>query len=1097
MISSMWRLGRIAALVSLVAAGAIAQTTQGLISGRVNNSQTGAPVVGATVYYENAATGVNSTESSNSTGNYFLPLLSPGFYRVRVTKDCTDPAQTDCYQAQEVHELELPVAARLELNFQMRPLNDVWEANQYRSVFLPGTKSIVTFYGPDVDSSRSGSFESAKARRGALETTISQVIDPAQVRDLPLAGRDVYTMLVTQPGVTADSGTARGLGLSVNGQRPSASGFMLDGLENNNYLVTGSLTPIAPEAIQEYRVSTNNFSAEYGRTSGFLANAVTRSGGNAFHGIGYWYLKNEALNANGFQENLSGIARVPAKERQLGYQVGGPVLKRRLFFSTAFEHLRSRSRQDTGSYKLPSTRFGDFTGPNSTARKLLAQYAAPSVTDRNNPTARIDIAPPVSVNRLLAIERVDYNSRDNKNRLMGRIAIARLSRPDFIWSPYPDFVSGLDQDTLSLAVNYTRSFRPGLIMESKLGRSTDNLGWDRAHPEVPTFAVSDDTVLPGSPAFYAYRNRNHTWEFLDSVVWTHGRHVSTFGGGMLLRSTDGLLSAGRDGQYLFDNIVTFALDRPRFLRASLGREFAPRPQQPDYSREYKYKQYHFFAQDTFKATARLVLNYGLRYEQFGAPRNTGRTKDLLVTLGQGGDFGQRLASAKLTGAAGSSGGQQLYGSDKNNFAIRAGFSYDPLGKGRTLVRGSYGIFYDRPFDNLWQNIRNNSIYLPTVNLPARATDFLAPVPAVLSGLANQVLLQDFPSLTMFDPGMRDAYSQSYFFGVQQQVRDNWSVEVNTLGSLARKLITTDIVNRQFTLESTFDSLEGRYNPNLPNISYRAGQGRANYNALSAVARYRGLGKMFQLAYTWSHSIDTQSEPLLGDFFDLSFSKISAGEGRGGRAAFSRQFDSRFDRGNSDFDQRHNLFFLSIWDVPRLASGSKAGVLFRDWKFSQLAAFRGGFPYSVIAPSSAFFGGGAIFNARANLLDPGKAILSTPQTVIGGMRVLGASGFGEPAPSRQGNTGRNAFRGPGLYNVDISISRGIPLRRLGEGGRLTVRADAFNFLNHANLNSPDSLLASDTFGIASFGRQGRQSGFPAVAPLNETSRQIQLILRVEF
>src|SRR5580693_8174143 len=179
--------------------------------------------------------------------------------------------------------MELPVAARLELEFRLRPLSDVWESGQYRSVFLPGTKTIVTFYGPDVDSSHSASFEATQGQRGALESKVSEVIDPAQIRDLPLAGRDVYTMLVTQPGVTADAATARGLGLAINGQRPSSSNFMLDGLENNNYLVTGPLVTVAPEQIQEYRISTNNFSAEYGRTSGFVANAITKPGTTAFH----------------------------------------------------------------------------------------------------------------------------------------------------------------------------------------------------------------------------------------------------------------------------------------------------------------------------------------------------------------------------------------------------------------------------------------------------------------------------------------------------------------------------------------------------------------------------------------------------------------------------------------------------------------------------------------------------------------------------------------------------------------------------------------------------------------------------------------------
>src|SRR5438552_2657390 len=391
---------RLAVVLVFFAWAAAGQTTQGLIAGRLVNSQTGAPIGGAQVTYANAATGSSGAATSDASGDFFLPMLSPGFYRVR--------AVASGFQAREVQELELPVAARLELDFRLRPLSDVWETGQYRSVFLPGTQTIVTFYGPDVDSSRSGSFEATQGRRGALESTISQVITPEQVRDLPLAGRDVYTMLVTQPGVTADSGTARGVGLAINGQRPASSNFMLDGLENNNYLVTGPLTPIAPEAIEEYRVSTNNFSAEYGRTSGFLANAVSRAGGNQFHGIGYFYLKNESLNANGFQENLAGLPRVPVKENQIGFQAGGPILKDKLFFSSAFERLRSRGRQDSTDFRLPTTAFAKLLqdGPaNRISRKLFEQYPAPPITDGPALTATATISPPVTVDRSLAIER--------------------------------------------------------------------------------------------------------------------------------------------------------------------------------------------------------------------------------------------------------------------------------------------------------------------------------------------------------------------------------------------------------------------------------------------------------------------------------------------------------------------------------------------------------------------------------------------------------------------------------------------------------------------------------------------------------------------
>ena len=334
-------------LLACCATAGFAQTTQGLISGQLVNSVTGRPISGASVLYSSSLSNLAGASQGDSSGYYYLPLLSPGFYQIRVN--------AEGYQSQEVQEIELTVAARIELDFRLRPLSDVWESGQYNSVFLPGSKTIVTFYGPDVDPSKTGSFEAQKGRRAPLESTVSQVIDSGEINNLPLEGRDVYTMLVTQPGVTSDAALGRGLGLSVNGQRPSASNFLLDGVENNNYLITGPLNTLPPEAIEEYRISTNNFSAEYGRTSGFLANAITRSGSNAFHGVAYFYLMNDVLNANGFQENAQGAPRTPDKQTEPGYVFGGPILKDRLFFLSTFDYFHSGSEQAPATFVVPSS----------------------------------------------------------------------------------------------------------------------------------------------------------------------------------------------------------------------------------------------------------------------------------------------------------------------------------------------------------------------------------------------------------------------------------------------------------------------------------------------------------------------------------------------------------------------------------------------------------------------------------------------------------------------------------------------------------------------------------------------------------------------
>ena len=538
--------------MALSALALFGQTTQGVISGRLLNSITGRPVGGATVAYSSSVNTLAGSTAADEQGYYYLPLLSPGVYRVRVT--------AAGFQSQEVQELELRVAARIDLDFRLRPLSDVWEAGQYNSVFLPGSKTIVTFYGPDVDSSRSGSFEAQKGRVGSLESSVSEVIDSTEINNLPLSGRDVYTMLVTQPGVTSDLATSRGLGLSANGQRPSASNYLLDGLENNNYLVTGPLVTVAPEAIQEYRISTNNFSAEYGRTSGFLANAITRSGSNAFHGVGYFYLENDALNANGFQENAHGMPRTPDKQIQPGFVVGGPVLKDRLFFSSSYEYFRDRSQQDPQIFTFPATPgFFNFSIPGRESYQLLHEFAPPVVAG-NGVTGQLKLAPPVEVDRPLAIERLDYSS--GKDRVMARFMGSLVTQPDFIWSPYKDFISALHDNAWSAGLTDTHTIRPTLTNEARAGFSDDNLYWNRPHSEIPTLVSGDGVSLPGSPAFYAYKNDNRTWEFLDNLIWSRGRHQITAGAGLLLRASDGYLTAGQNGEYFFTNVATFALRQP-------------------------------------------------------------------------------------------------------------------------------------------------------------------------------------------------------------------------------------------------------------------------------------------------------------------------------------------------------------------------------------------------------------------------------------------------------------------------------------------------------------------------------------------------------
>ena len=257
------------------------------------------------------------------------------------------------------------------------------------------------------------------------------------------------------------------------------------------------------------------------------------------------------------------------------------------------------------------------------------------------------------------------------------------------------------------------------------------------------------------------------------------------------------------------------------------------------------------------------------------------------------------------------------------------------------------------------------------------------------------------------------------------------------------------------------------------------------------------GVLLQAAYTWSHAIDIQSDPLAGDFFNLNFVNIGPAPGSSpvapNGAAFSTPNDSRGDRANADFDQRQTFVFFSWWQIQR--GDSLIRRILGGLSFSQLAAIRSGFPYSIFTAISASTP--QVINAYARPLNASQALLPTPQPVSGGERIFEASSFCPDDTCPFAPSGRNAFAGPGLINLDVSVSRTFRVGWLGDKGSLVLRADAFNFLNPPNLNPPGNIPGSPNFGIALFGTPPPTTGFPSVVPLAPAARNIQLMLRVNF
>jgi hypothetical protein len=1031
-----------------------AQTTQGLISGVVRDRRTNAFLPGAKVTYSSASTGQTGSALAADGGQYVLPLLSPGTYQVTVERHG--------FQPQTIYNLELAVSARLDLDFDLRPDWDLWGSETQKYEYT-SSERIVNFYATDAAVLNESRLPLIDPKGTQLYSSVSYVVDSRQIQELPLPGRDVYAVLALEPGVTSDSPTGRGLGLSANGQRPTASNFLLDGLENNNYLLSGPLAPIAPEAIEEYRFSTSGFSAEYGRTAGYFANAVSRSGGAAWHGQAYSYLENQHLDATDFQRNVHGLGRTPLHQLEVGLIAGGPLGKS-FFASATLDRLRFRSTGDPENFIIPSASFVSSLTHGSIAASLLARFPPPVVQSAGD-TATLSIDPPSSLDRWSSLSRVDRLWPDG-TRIMGRVLIVREERPDFTFSPYRDFSSPLDAHAAGLAVTALLAGSRHLISEFRFGWSIDDLRFERANPQIPTLeveAASGNIWLPGSPQFSPYRNRSRNWEGIANFTRVQRKHVAKAGAGILVRNLDGYLAGYRDGVYDFGTLDNFKDDQPPKLFVGVAQAI-DRPTSPNYNRQYRYTQFFGFAQDSWRPLPRLSLDYGFRYENFGVPRNVGPAKDALIEAGE------------LQTPAGG-GSQPLYAADNNDWAGRFGFAYNPHERSGTLLRGGYGIFYDRPFDNLWQTIQNNSAQRLTLQA---APNYLSPIADQLAQLPAKPVNGVFPlfeRLTLYQHDLRTPYVHRYFLRLERPLTANLYLEVSGLGSLGRKLIATDIINRTFQISF----------PALPEVSYRSNQGSSNYHALTAMVRRRGGRYQLEAAYTWSHTIDNQSDPLAKEFSDMFFTQPVAGFQNPQVASFTLDGNSRADRGSSDFDQRQSAVFRAIWDLPGLSSHGWTGAVLRNWRVSALAAFRTGFPFTVyglgpVAPEE--------YNARAGLAVPGNS-WSIHQPYDGGVRLLKMAAF-----SPYGGLGRNVFTGPGFYNVDLSLGRWFAPRS-ADRARIAVRADAFNFLNHANLNNPDPSLYSSTFGIAFYGRGAQTLGFPTLVPFTETARQIQLSVRVEF
>ncbi|GEM_PF-1477365 len=1118
-------------LVALWPGSAVAQSSNGVLSGKVTARVDGHSLR-ALVTYHNVANGSTNYVLSNALGFYSFPALLPGVYTVRAD------TPTQPFVSQQHDGVEITVGGQAVVDFSLDPkgaapvtvgLTPTRNAipgappspataapppNAVEGIASPSAALkgfISSTYGQDAEVPNAVVIAMNVALAEVLEGSLSTVIDEKKITELPYSGRDVYTLLVMQPGVTSDSATGRGLGLAVDGQRPAGTNFLLDGVDNNDALLTGPSAGVSADAVEEYRMTTNNFSAEFGRATAFIANVITRTGSNAWHGSAYEFFNHDRLNANSFSDNFYGAPRTPFRYNQFGATVGGPIRKDRLFFFASFERTYSSSQSfDQPSnvpgfqspVYVPSAAFLSILPSGSIAKQVMTMFPPPSgqAVPSNPYVSQLTIHYPLQQKNTLLSGRVDYSVPGGKDRFTLRYALSQQTAPDFVESVYPGLNSPLVVRSQNAAFNWTRKIFGG-VNELKLGWNRSRVSFDRPDPGIPTLNSADGVTLPGSAAAYGYYNQDGTGELVDNFSLLRGRHSLVFGFDGRWNGDYSLVSNAAAGQYVFDNVLAFAFDNPSELDITVNRFTGQPLSSKDYARSYRQLEWAGFAEDNWKITRRFTMNLGLRYEYFGVPERTDGPPDYNLFYGPGSNLQQSLATATLQS-------RPPYASDRKDFAPRVGMAFDLTGRGKTVLRGGYGIAYDRIFNEIWEDLRNNSLAFIqqicffncpfTYQFPASAA---VPANVALRTPAGGGLPQAIGSYitTQVDPNLRTPYAQSWFGGVQHQVTRGLVLELDYAGSRGRKLLAIDDVNRVYSLPSG-----ARLNPNFNEISYRGNQGKSDYNSLQASARQRfSHGVQFQVSYTLSRTFDNQSDPFRPQAtINANVPAFTRLEDPGllniNTQTFTQQFNSNADWGHSDFDQRHNLVFAVTATTP--AKGPRPlRVVTRDWQVSAFSGFRSGFPFSVLAAgaNTIYSTNGLLRFNRADFSPQGNeqsAFLTTRKPGPDGEYLLNKAAFQDPAMNAIGDTARNEFHGPGFWNADIGAARSIPVRRMGEAGRVQFRAEFFNIFNHTNLGNPSNATVSQDFGLATFGRQGFSGSLPIVSPISEQPRRIQFAVK---
>jgi hypothetical protein len=981
-----------------------AQTTATL-QGRVFDAS-GAVLSNATITVRRDANAIARSVLTGDDGRYYIPQIHGGVYVVGAT--------APGFKSIVISELTVDAGRTVVRDFVLE-VGEISEAIQVRAE------------RPLID---------------RATAAVGHVMTADTFEDVPLNGRRFTDLALLAPGSVAPSQTGfsttpiRGTGaLAINttGNREEAVGFLVNGVTTNN-LTFGSLMFQPPiGSIQEFKIDTSAFSAEYGHVSGAIVSIVTRSGTSRLHGDGYEFLRNDALDARNFFEFTSDHPQ-PFSRHQFGGSLGGPLIPARSFFFIAFEGLRQRQGLPMNSLVFSDAQRAAAVDP--VIRRLIDLIPRANLVDPDGTARFIGSAEAVVDDDRWTMD-VRHNAGDNDHlHVFFGSQRVRAIEPSSGGNSIPGF-GHLSQPRRSvLTVDATHIFGSALLNEVRFGRSVLRGGIvPRTQVDPATFGIRngvDRSIgLPqmivagglnfGGPANYPQGRDDDSYVVADTLSHSSGRHSVRLGG-EYRHFVNGNFAEGT-GSFNFPSLSAFLAGTANALSITLGERRNVIDQ----------RAASLFVQDRIALESRISLDLGLRWEWHVTP--TERANQFVV-------FDAATASLLQVGVDVG----EIYRQNNRNVEPRLGVVWDVAGDGRTVARAAYAWAADEPGTTAVRDTAAN----PPHAAPLTAAGAI-PITAAIDTTRAAGL-----SPATVDPEFRNAVLHSWNVNLQQQLTGDIAAMVGYFGSHGSNLRISRNINQPVAGIRPFPSLSPA-SPILPgeplgNITEVTSRGFSSYHALVMSATKRlSDGLQFAGSYTWSKSLDTNSLNSSG-------------------FAVQDSYDIASQYGLSDFDARHRFVISATYVVPFTGH-----PLVRGWELSAIVQSQSGNPVNIVTSNSSL-------NGVPNTVRPD---VTGPVRIIGDVdQWFDTSVF--VAADRFGNLGRNVVIGPPFHNTDLSVIKN--LRPFGRT-RLQFRADVFDLFNYANLGPPGSMVGSPTFGKIS--RTRFSTGEAG------SSRQIQLAVRVWF